>query len=252
MNPPEKQAKFGEKRSTKLNEPTNRLPKKENALRSLRKNGLDVGTILDVGVQHETLELKNTFPELKHFLFEPVEEYYEFIQSNYENLDHELVRGALSDKEGEDVLSITKMGADTITHSSLDGAFGGEVAERRVIKTITLDSFLQDRNCPKPYLLKLDVDGHELPILRGAQETLKSTSCVVIEAPLCYLSERVSYLESKGFHLWDIVDLCYYYGNLHQVDLIFLSAQEKQKAPFSPWQNFDFDWEQWKELSRLI
>ena len=87
----------------------------------------------------------------------------------------------------------------------------------------------KSRNCPKPYLLKLDVDGHELPILRGAEETLGNTSCVVIESPLCYLSERVSYLESKGFKLWDIVDLCYYCDNLHQVDLIFLSDLEKKK-----------------------
>jgi FkbM family methyltransferase len=199
-----------------------RLPRKENSLSSLRKGNLDVKTILDIGVQHGTVELRNIFPDLKHFLFEPVEEYYSFIQENYRNFDYELVRGAISDKDGEDSLNIIKMGADSITHSSLDGDFGREIAESRVVKTITLDSFLKDRNCPKPYLLKLDVDGHELPILRGAEETLRDTSCVVIESPLCYLSERVSYLESKGFKLWDIVDLCYYCDNLHQVDLIFL------------------------------
>jgi FkbM family methyltransferase len=230
----------------------NRLPKKDNSLYNLRKSGLDVKAILDVGVQHETPQLKEVFPDLKHFLFEPVKEYYGFIQKNYKGFDYELVRAALSDRDGEKQLSITRMGSDTVTHSSLDGALGGEVAESRVIKTITLDAFLRDRNCPKPYLLKLDVDGHELPILRGAEETLKNTSCVVIESPLCYLSERVAYLEAKGFHLWDIVDLCYYYDNLHQVDLIFLSGEEKQKPPFSPWQNFEFDWNQWKELSRLI
>jgi FkbM family methyltransferase len=228
-----------------------RLPRKENSLSSLRKGNLDARTILDIGVQHGTVELRNVFPDLKHFLFEPVEEYYSFIQENYRDFDYELVRGAISDKDGEDLLSITKMGADSITHSSLDGAFGREAAESRVVKTITLDSFLKDRNCPKPYLLKLDVDGHELPILRGAEETLRDTSCVVMESPLCNLSERVSYLEAKGFKLWDIVDLCYYYDNLHQVDLIFISDFEKQKTSFSPWQN-EFDWEQWKELSRIL
>ena len=241
-------AKSGEK----LNRPSKRLPKKENALLGLRESGLDVGMIIDVGVKHETPELKKAFPDLKHFLFEPVEEYYELIRKNYEDLDYELVKAALSDKNGENLLAITKMGSDTITHSSLDGALGGEVTENRIIKTMTLDGFLKGRNCPKPYLLKLDVDGHEMPILRGAEETLKDTSCVVIEAPLCYLPERVSYLESKGFHLWDIVDLCYYYGNLHQVDLIFLSDSEKKKAPFSPWENYEFDWAQWQELSQKI
>lgn len=228
-----------------------RSPKKENSLATLRQSGLDVKTVLDIGVQHGTVELRKVFPDLKHFLFEPVEEYYGFIQENYHGFDYELVKGAISDRDGDDLLSITRMGSNAITHSSLDGALGEEVAESRVIKTIALDSFLKGRNCPKPYLLKVDVDGHELPILRGAEETLKDTSCVVIESPLCYLSERISYLESKGFKLWDIVDLCYYYDNLHQVDLIFLSHFEKQKVPFSPWQN-EFDWKRWQELSRVL
>ncbi len=229
-----------------------RVPTKRDSLSSLRKSGLDVKTVLDVGVQHETPQLKEVFPDLKHFLFEPVEEYYGFIQKNYKDYDYELVRAALSARDGESLLSITKLGSDTVTHSSLDGALGGDVAESRVVKTITLDTFLQDKEYSQPYLLKLDVDGHELPILQGAEDTLKLTSCVVIESPLCYLSERVTYLESKGFQLWDVTDLCYYYDNLHQVDLIFLSGEEKQKPPFSPWQNFEFDWNQWKELSQLI
>ena len=83
------------------------------------------------------------------------------------------------------------------------------------------------------------------------KKLLKITSCVVLESPLHQLVERAAYLELKGFQLWDIVDLCYYYDNLHQVDLIFISSTEKQRLPFSPWQN-EFDWEQWQELSRIL
>jgi FkbM family methyltransferase len=197
------------------------------------------------------VELKSNFPFLKHFLFEPVDEYYSLIEENYRNCNYELFTGALSDKNGESLLTISRKDSDTITHSSLYGASDGEKAETRVVKTITLDNFLKDKDCPGPYLLKLDVDGYELPILRGAEETLKKTSCVVIESPLHQLVERAAYLELKGFQLWDIVDLCYYYDNLHQVDLIFMSSTEKQRLPFSPWQN-EFDWEQWKELSRIL
>lgn len=229
-----------------------RIPTKKDALSSLRRNGLDAKIILDIGVQHGTPQLQEVFPDLKHFLFEPVEEYYSFIEENYKGYDYQLVRAAISETDGENLLNISKMGSDTVTHSSLDGAVGGDITESRVIKTMTLDTFLRDKDFPKPYLLKLDVDGHELPILRGAEETLKNTSCIVVESPLCYLSDRVTYLESKGFHLWDIVDLCYYRDNLHQVDLIFLNNDEKLKPPFSPWQNFEFDWNQWKELSQLI
>lgn len=229
-----------------------RLPQKVDSLRYLKKNGLAVNTILDVGVQHETRELKEVFPEVKHLLFEPVEEYYAQIEENYRNFDYTLVKGALSDTDGEDFLTIKKMGSETVTHSTLDNWLGEDYDEKRGIRTFTLDTYLKTQSCLEPYLLKLDVDGHEIPILKGAEETLKKSACIVIESPLCYLSERVSYLTAKGFQLWDIVDLCYYYNNLHQVDLIFLNSLEKQKAPFSPWQNFEFKWEEWKELSRKM
>ena len=229
-----------------------RVPTKKDSLFRLRRSGLDVKIILDIGVQHGTPELQEVFPDLKHFLFEPVEEYYSFIEENYKGYDYQLVRAAISERDGENLLNISKMGSDTVTHSSLDGTVGGDTTESRLIKTMTLDTFLMHKDLPKPYLLKLDVYGHELPILRGAGETLKNTSCIVVESPLCYLSERVTYLESKGFHLWDIVDLCYYRDNLHQVDLIFLNDDEKLKPQFSPWRNFEFDWNQWKELSQLI
>jgi hypothetical protein len=41
-------------------------------------------------------------------LFESVEEYYSLIQENY--FDYKLARGVISDKDGEDLLSIAKMG----------------------------------------------------------------------------------------------------------------------------------------------
>lgn len=229
-----------------------RLPQKVDSLRYLKNNGLVVKTILDVGVQRETRELKEVFPEVKHLLFEPVEEYHARIEENYLNFDYTLIKCALSDADGEDFLKIKKMGSETVTHSTLGNWLGEDFDEKRIINIFALDTVIKNQSCLGPYLLKLDVDGHEIPILKGAEETLKSCACIVIETPLCYLSERVNYLTKKGFELWDIVDLCYYYNNLHQVDLIFLNGLEKQKAPFSPWQNFEFKWEEWKELSRKM
>ncbi|MGF1567776.1 MAG: FkbM family methyltransferase [Nodosilinea sp.] len=229
---------------------TNRLPSKESSLRYLRESGMSISSILDVGVQHETNELKEIFPDVRHFLFEPVEEYYSYIEHNYRDLDHVLVKAALSNKNGSEILQIKKLKSTTVTHSSLETSTEKEDFETRVVQTQTLDTFLKTQNGAGPYLLKIDVDGHEMAILEGSVETLKRTSCVIIEAPLHTLPERLNYLESKGFYLWDIVDLCYYYNNLHQVDLIFLSNHEKQRPAFSPWQNYEFSWQAWKPFLR--
>ena len=78
-----------------------------------------------------------------------------------------------------------------------------------------------------PYLLKIDVDGHELEILRGAQRSLRDASIVIVEASLANrrcpeLMERLELLLQSGFYLFDIVDPAYYAKLLHQVDLVFV------------------------------
>lgn len=223
---------------------TRRLPTKRSTLGFLSKNNLDVQTIIDVGIQHKTEELIETFPHLKHILFEPVEEYYPFIEIAYRNLDYTLVKTAVSNENGEASLGISRLASKDITHSAILKSNDG--GENRVVKKVTLDSFFEDKNYDLPYLLKIDVDGHEIPILQGAEETLKNTNCVIIEAPIPDLPERINFLTERGFKLWDIVDICYYHDNLSQVDLIFLRETEKEKPVFSPSQNFTFTWDKWK------
>jgi FkbM family methyltransferase len=73
---------------------------------------------------------------------------------------------------------------------------------------ITLDTIVKQNNWPKPDLIKLDVQGAELDILKGATETLKACSDIILEcqhieynigAPL--VNSVISYLESIGFKL---------------------------------------------------
>jgi hypothetical protein len=52
-------------------------------------------------------------------------------------------------------------------------------------------------------------------------------------------------LREHGFQLWDIVDFCYYKGQLSQVDLIFLRNDVKTQS-FSPWVEGPFDVTQWE------
>ena len=54
-----------------------RYPSKRSVLRFLREAGVPVGTVLDVGAQWETAELRLAFPDKRHILFEPAVEFHE-------------------------------------------------------------------------------------------------------------------------------------------------------------------------------
>ena len=52
--------------------------------------------------------------------------------------------------------------------------------ERR-IPAITLDNICVERNAEKPYLIKIDTQGSELEVLKGAQTVLQNTELVILE-----------------------------------------------------------------------
>jgi FkbM family methyltransferase len=60
------------------------------------------------------------------------------------------------------------------TSSSLEQAFKEAHSEARVVKTTTLDAFLADhqRRKERVTLVKVDVEGHEAEVLKGARETI--------------------------------------------------------------------------------
>jgi FkbM family methyltransferase len=198
-----------------------RMHTKEDALRTLRRKGVPVGTILDVGVQFETVELRKQFADVHHVLFEPITEYHETIRQRYEGLSFEIVDAAVSDKEGVMEFHSIRSSEETGYVSHVRPAENAWPATRSAPR-ITLDGYLADHPLPGPYLLKIDVDGHETAILEGAKQTLRDCACLIVETTMPHLPDRCALAKAAGMCLWDIVDFAYYEDSLYQVDLIFL------------------------------
>lgn len=217
------------------------------SLQKLRSTSIPISSVLDVGIQHSTPQLIKVFPDLPHFLFEPVEEYYPHIRSNYNAVNHKLIQAAVCDFDGTVTLHTEKKTrGDEISHSWLTNS--SDPADREV-SAIQIDTFVQQEKPSTPYLLKIDVEGPGVPsqILRGARKSLANCSVVVIEMTMNMMFERYALLQEAGFVIWDICDLCYYGDSLWQLDMVLVHQRYKSSIPaLSPMSIKPYDPQLWQ------
>lgn len=226
-----------------------RFPAKSNVLQFLKEVGIEIGTVLDVGAQTDTPELRVHFPKARHLLFEPASEFHASLRHNYAGMDHEIVRAALSDHDGEGHLRKVSIDGGAVTHAALVG--DGDEAGTETVPTLRLDTFMRTREDPKPYLLKIDIDGLELAVVGGADGIWPDIACVIIEATMATLVERMNAVAQKGFRPFDIVDHCYYHGVLSQVDLVFVAERLFDNPNLRPWQTKPFRWKHWIPIAHF-
>lgn len=69
-------------------------------LKTLRAAGVEVGTVLDIGVQGSTDFLVECYPEVHHLLFDAIDDYFGTVRQRYSSMSIELIHLALSDVDG--------------------------------------------------------------------------------------------------------------------------------------------------------
>lgn len=125
--------------------------------------------------------------------FEPVSATYEKLQKNIslnpQCSNIQTVRAAVSDANGKQEIFITGPGRDA--WNSLVPAEG---MQREIIETFRLDDLMNDEKLelPHPDIIKIDVEGWEIHVLRGAAETLKKYK------PVLLIEFTASNLEAAG------------------------------------------------------
>ena len=97
---------------------------------------------------------------------------------------------------------------------------------------------------PAPLLLKLDVQGYELEVLKGASETLKRTEVILSEVSLLpynkgapLMHEVIAFLADQDFLPFDICDGWRRSSDkaLAQTDMIFARAASTLRSPRKFW-----------------
>lgn len=223
-----------------------RKPLRIETLNKIKQLNIPISTIIDVGVKKGTKDLINVFNDKPHILIEPVIEFNLFIKENYEKnkIDYHIINVGAYDADGMMNLETRSIESDKniITHSRLTSQNSDKTRQVTIKK---IDTILQENYFEPPYLLKIDVDGVELMVLKGSQDILKHTNVVIIEVTTETFFERSLFLTERGFQLFDIVDPCYYDDYLHSVDLIFLNPKTIIDMGILQNKKFDFDISKW-------
>ncbi len=223
--------------STNTENWSDRAPDTRYTLRRIAAAGIDIGTVIDVGVLTGTAKLYEELPNAHHILIEPSPAHNDTISQNYAGISHQLIPVAASDVDADAFLVDHAIdGGETVTHSTVvHDADAVEAIPNKIkihdMPLRRLDTLLDGIDTPGEILLKIDVDGHEMKVLGGAPETLRRASFVSIEATRAKLIERASFLQDAGFEVFDIVDICYYRDVLWQVDMIFVRKDIRERIP---------------------
>src|SRR5690348_15847330 len=103
----------------------------------------------------------------------------------------------------------------------------------KLLRRTTVDILIAEKQFPSPDFIKLDVQGNELEVLRGAEQALKSVEVILMELNLMPLyigaplvDEAVRYMAERGFRLYDIGMFFRrpYDNALWQLDALFVRA----------------------------
>jgi FkbM family methyltransferase len=203
------------------------------ALDRILSRGMTIGTVVDIGASNGmwSESVMPYFPRAKYLLIEAQDVHAA-----------DLKRFAASHPNAEYVLKAAGEKAGTIYFDGAEPFSGQAMTEPSregliEVPVCSIDEEIASRGLPGPYMLKFDVHGFELPILRGAKETLKNTALLVMEcynfeiAPECLLfHDMCRHLHQLGFRVADMSEPLWrpHDKMLWQMDIFFVRSDRPE------------------------
>jgi FkbM family methyltransferase len=213
----------------------------DKAIKIIKKNLPKNHIVVDVGgADGVTPEIfAKHFPGTQIWIFEPLKENYEMIQSMSQKYSEFIVvPKAAGNQIGTAKINV----ASALSSSSIFELYADKNSDffsdllvtkrREEIEITKIDSTIPPNNYVS--IMKLDVQGFELEVLKGAKNTLQRTSLIVLEvnnhegyvgSPKYF--ELDSFLRENNFELFDIFPSLKDNDKLKEWDAIYVNKKLK-------------------------
>jgi FkbM family methyltransferase len=180
-------------------------------LDKLKEGGVQPKVIYDIGacVLHWTDRVRNIWPDAEVIAFEAAD-VHEFL---YQEAGVKYFIGVLSNESGKEVdfyQNNEAPGGNSYYRENpeIQPAAATLYSDKyvRKLKTITLDAVVSLNKYPPPDLIKMDVQGAEMDVLKGAQETIKTAKHIILELQIVEYNKGaplkdtvIAYMDSLGY-----------------------------------------------------
>ena len=196
-------------------------------------------TIIDIGSNKGQfiLLIEKIYPNKNIYSFEPIKEMInkqkKFFAYKNNIIFHNVALG--SSNTLKEFLITTRMDSSSFLKivSDKNKSKNYDIIENRNIQINTLDNLLINEKISHPVLIKIDVQGYELEVLRGANNLLKKTDYLLLEVSKNEMYQNqpiekviVEYLKNLNFDIlksnnWSKIQNT----NFYQRDIIFYKKQ---------------------------
>lgn len=173
-------------------------------------------TVIDVGVGYGTFPLHNAFPDAKFILVEPLDDYSSYIDKIAERYDCITYYKAVSEEPGQLEINVDTGGLTKSSFSSRSSLTQtGNKIVKKIVDVTTLDTIYgENSTIEQPIFLKIDTEGHELSVLKGAKALLEVVDVVVAEVSIAKrfedsydFEDLIHFMHQHGFYVFSFLTM---------------------------------------------
>ena len=185
-------------------------------------------TVVDVGVATDTPDLYIHFPKSRYLFVEPLAEFEPSLQRLCQEYDGTYMLAAAGATDGELTIQVSPDLGGTSKFELVNAEIFD--MKSRTVPQFRLETMWNALDLSGPALLKVDVQGAEIDVLKGAEQIIDNFELIVLEVGMIetyvgqpVFHEYVAYMAERDYVVYDIIHAGYGdTGLLCQIDLVFV------------------------------